>query len=832
MATTITIAEQQVVVECDPGITNPQPAIESKPFQEWKESIEGHKGLRVKKVTIQGIDMFGPRVGFVKFKADVELDGQFVPGIVFMRGGAVAILVVLVSGDEEYVVLTKQARVPIGEISYPEIPAGMLDGNGEFAGVAAKELKEEADLHIRSSELIDMTNLAYGSKFRGVYPSPGGCDEYIRLFLYKREVTVEELTAIRGKSGLGDREEGELISLDVVPLSELYTATSDGKALAALCLYDNLRRDRKISGASATRPGGPIVPTRPVGGSPNRARLRPGTSWIGGAEQETGVDIVVLGEAHLDLSCSPTNSNVADFGMSIKAGPQDLGSFDIALGGKGAIEAVCIARLGFDTHFFTKFGTLHDEAQASQRVDDEAQASQDELDFAAKFMVRCLQCQTDGANKQRLDIHWSKEQSEVKEKHCKMQLASGACVILQNGSTNSNLNKQARLKDDDGVRAAEHALVNKASFLLLQDEVGSAVIETAVKITTRGDGDGDGDIAHSQSRTRNVLTCWPREGLDPEQNLQHLDVLVLQWRNLKDACPDRSARDELFKDGWNMKDGMTAVTAIRSRMRGADSKNPDLRVEAKVVINTFENYVYIHGPGGPTVVPIPESKSENGVKADFVATHDSMAGALVAGMMKPPDRETSKDSSRTFRCAAVRGAYMLAFSRSGSGMHLPIDESAFDAFISKYSGEEAMTGEFVAEEEHAVQLLERKLLEEVRKIQHHRAKGVTGIKEWHEGLKQEIDKAESVGMSTSDASLDTHGSLEMILQGDPAAADVGLTSKNWDCKFYFSTFKTKSKTVTIASICPINNPCDFYFLLYESRAIANSSASCCSLGPR
>ena len=706
MATTITIAEQQVVVECDPGITNPQPAIESKPFQEWKKSIEGHKGLRVTKVTIQGIDMFGPRVGFVKFKADVELDGQFVPGIVFMRGGAVAILVVLVSGDEEYVVLTRQARVPIGEISYPEIPAGMLDGNGEFAGVAAKELKEEADLHIRSSELIDMTNLAYSSKFRGVYPSPGGCDEYIRLFLYKREVTVEELTAIRGKSGLGNREEGELISLDMMPLSELYMATSDGKSLAALCLYYNLRRDRKISGASATRPGGPLVATPPVGGRPNRARLRP-SSWIGGAEQATGVDIVVLGEAHLDLSCSPTKSEVIDRRMSIKPGPQDLGSFDIALGGKGAIEAVCIARLGFDTHFFTKFGTLNDEAQASQRVDDEAQASQDELDFAASFMLRCLQCQTDGANKQRLAIHWSKEQSEVKEKHCKMQLASGACVILQNGSTNSNLNKLARLKHDDGVSAAEHALKNKASFLLLQDEVGSEVIETAVKITTRGDSDGNGDIAHSQSRTRNVLTCWPREGLDPEQNLQHLDVLVLQWRNLIDACPDRSARGELFKKNvWNMKDGMTAVTAIRSRMRGADSKNPDLRVEAKVVINTFENYVYIHGPGGPAVVPIPESKSENEEKADFVTTHDSMAAALVAGMMKPPppppDRETSEDSSRTFRCAAVRGAYMLAFSRSGSGMHLPIDESAFDAFISTYSGKEAMTGKFVAEEEHAV----------------------------------------------------------------------------------------------------------------------------------
>ncbi len=39
---------------------------------------------------------------------------------------------------EKWVVCTRQPRVPIGRSDYLEIPAGMLDDSGHFAGVAAK----------------------------------------------------------------------------------------------------------------------------------------------------------------------------------------------------------------------------------------------------------------------------------------------------------------------------------------------------------------------------------------------------------------------------------------------------------------------------------------------------------------------------------------------------------------------------------------------------------------------------------------------------------------------------------------------------------------------
>ena len=116
-------------------------ALAAVPFQKWAASLD--KQLCVRSVHMQSVDKFGPRIGFIKFRADVTKDGRFVPGIVFMRGGAVAILVVLRvtradGSTREATVLTLQPRVPIGKVAWPEIPAGMLDGDGHFAGVAAK----------------------------------------------------------------------------------------------------------------------------------------------------------------------------------------------------------------------------------------------------------------------------------------------------------------------------------------------------------------------------------------------------------------------------------------------------------------------------------------------------------------------------------------------------------------------------------------------------------------------------------------------------------------------------------------------------------------------
>ncbi|KLJ07500.1 hypothetical protein EMPG_17016 [Blastomyces silverae] len=231
-------------------------------------------------IQIQAVDFFGSnRLGFVKLKADVSNDhGEKLPGSVFLRGGSVGILLILQPNDvpenseaDKQAILTIQPRIPAGSLAFPEIPAGMLDGSGTFAGGAAKEIEEETGLIIQQDELIDITALANsvlktgrkqetrrggegaGKKGTnvngeerlqtGVYPSPGGCDEFIPLFLCRKRMARKEIEKFQGKL-TGLRQEGEKITLKVVKLEDVWReAWRDGKTLAAWALYRGLKEE-------------------------------------------------------------------------------------------------------------------------------------------------------------------------------------------------------------------------------------------------------------------------------------------------------------------------------------------------------------------------------------------------------------------------------------------------------------------------------------------------------------------------------------------------------------------------------------------------------------
>lgn len=220
---------------------------------------------KLRSITIQNVDRFGSdKIGFIKLKADVRTDDdQKFPGISFMRGGSVAMLLVLtIKGeqhDEEYAILTKQARIAAGTLSFVEIPAGMVDDSGTFSGAAAKEIEEETGLVIEEKELVDMTKLASKSESKekdeedgeevlqdAVYPSPGGSDEFIPIFLARKTMRKEEIEELKGKL-TGLRDHGEKITLKIVKLKDVWKeAGRDGKSLSAICLYENLRREAKL----------------------------------------------------------------------------------------------------------------------------------------------------------------------------------------------------------------------------------------------------------------------------------------------------------------------------------------------------------------------------------------------------------------------------------------------------------------------------------------------------------------------------------------------------------------------------------------------------------
>lgn len=252
---TITLPGQlgdSVQIVAAPGISDSEfrSAIESSLFQQWLKNLQGEKGaltdgvMSLNKVLIQGVDYFGQRVGFLKFKADVvdkEL-GQKVPGIVFARGPAVAILILLESEGETYAILTEQVRVPTGRFVL-ELPAGMLDDDkGDFVGTAVREVEEETGIHLNIADMIDLTAFLDPSTGCKIFPSPGGCDEEISVFLYKGQVNKEVIQQLQGrKTGL--QEHGELINVHVVPYARLWRSTADAKVLMAVALYEMAKRE-------------------------------------------------------------------------------------------------------------------------------------------------------------------------------------------------------------------------------------------------------------------------------------------------------------------------------------------------------------------------------------------------------------------------------------------------------------------------------------------------------------------------------------------------------------------------------------------------------------
>lgn len=167
------------------------------------------------------------------------------------------------SSDEgKRVILTVQPRIPAGSLAFPEIPAGMLDDSGTFAGSAAKEIQEETGLSIAQDELIDMTSLALTSLQqqqqeqkqrddeetlqKAVYPSPGGSDEFIPLFLCQKRMPWHAIDELQGRL-TGLRHEGEKITLKVVPLEDVWKeGVRDGKTLAAWALYRGLKMEGRI----------------------------------------------------------------------------------------------------------------------------------------------------------------------------------------------------------------------------------------------------------------------------------------------------------------------------------------------------------------------------------------------------------------------------------------------------------------------------------------------------------------------------------------------------------------------------------------------------------
>lgn len=104
---------------------------------------------------------------------------------------------------------------------------------------------QECDITISEDELVDLTELAYQGKWKGMLPSAGGCDEFLRLYVCRRQVEPGVITELEGRL-TGLREEGERIKLHIVPLEEAWRISPDSKLLSCLALYDRLKQSGEL----------------------------------------------------------------------------------------------------------------------------------------------------------------------------------------------------------------------------------------------------------------------------------------------------------------------------------------------------------------------------------------------------------------------------------------------------------------------------------------------------------------------------------------------------------------------------------------------------------
>ncbi|KZL75825.1 NUDIX domain-containing protein [Colletotrichum tofieldiae] len=274
---TITLKDNGLQVKLPDGLSEDQ-LLAFKPFNNWVKGLTKSLSLQAKNkdhpfhpdpyqlraISVQAFDMFSSgRVGFLKATADVKNGaGEGLPASVFLRGPSVGMLVMFIpddassENDERYVVLTVQPRVPVGSLSFAELPAGMVDDSGSFAGAAAKEIKEELGLEIHESELACLSELAGTGRSvdneideglaEAMYPSAGGCDEFVTLYSHERRISRGQLEEWSGKL-TGLRDHGEKITLKLVAMKDLWReGARDSKCLAALALWEGLRREGKL----------------------------------------------------------------------------------------------------------------------------------------------------------------------------------------------------------------------------------------------------------------------------------------------------------------------------------------------------------------------------------------------------------------------------------------------------------------------------------------------------------------------------------------------------------------------------------------------------------
>ncbi|MBM9622402.1 NUDIX domain-containing protein [Streptomyces zhihengii] len=180
----------------------------------------------------------------VRTDSVVMPDGTVVTRDYQVHPGSVAVLAL---DGEGRVLVLRQYRHPVRHKLW-EIPAGLLDVPGENPLHAAqRELYEEA--HVKAEDWRVLTD---------VYPTPGGCDEAVRVFL------ARDLSEAEGARYEVSEEEADM-ELARVPLQDLVRGALAGELHNTCLVVGALSAAAALAGDGfdALRPAGAPWPARP-----------------------------------------------------------------------------------------------------------------------------------------------------------------------------------------------------------------------------------------------------------------------------------------------------------------------------------------------------------------------------------------------------------------------------------------------------------------------------------------------------------------------------------------------------------------------------------------
>eukprot|EP00301_Raphidiophrys_heterophryoidea_P003326 c11506_g1_i3.p1 GENE.c11506_g1_i3~~c11506_g1_i3.p1 ORF type:complete len:632 (+),score=147.33 c11506_g1_i3:45-1898(+) len=231
-------------------------------FTNWIQRIANDPTVLIESIRVKSLDVFTSKNGFVEIEVfyTIEGDPKQRREEIFLRGGAISILIVLNCEGEEYTLVTKTARTPTGRDYLVEIPAGMIQDDGSVGGANFKVIINKTGLEMKQNELINLTAEAFGEEYSGIIAIPEASDEEIALYLCCVDVQcTEDLKELMARAASTEQEQSkpeldrtpaakpDRVKLEVVPLATLWQDAPDAKALSALAIYHSLRESGRLA---------------------------------------------------------------------------------------------------------------------------------------------------------------------------------------------------------------------------------------------------------------------------------------------------------------------------------------------------------------------------------------------------------------------------------------------------------------------------------------------------------------------------------------------------------------------------------------------------------